>query len=55
VVGNVAGAYTNIGTFSYSTGQYQLNWKTTGRPKGNYRIKADLGDGVLHTVDVILK
>jgi hypothetical protein len=55
VVGNVAGSYTNIGTFTYSTGQYQLNWKTTGRPKGTYRIKADLGDGVLHTVDIILK
>lgn len=55
VVSGVPGAYTLIGNFTYSAGNYQLNWKTTRRAKGTYRIKADLGDGVLRTVDVILK
>lgn len=57
LTGNTPGPYTAIGTFKYDPlgGIYVLNWKTTGRPKGTYRIKADLGDGVLRTVDVILK
>ena len=46
-----------IGTFSYNaaTGQYQLNWKTTGLPKGTYQIYVTFGDGSVHTILVILK
>ena len=54
---NVAGAYTLIGTFKYdpNNANYVLNWSTKPKTTGTFRLKADLGDGVLRTVDVILK
>jgi hypothetical protein len=56
LVGGVPGPYTTIGTFTFNQalGIYQVNWKTTS-PAGNYRIKADFGDGSVRTVDVVLK
>jgi len=30
-------------------------WKTRDRTQGTYRLKADLGDGVAHEVNVSLK
>jgi hypothetical protein len=54
---NVVGTYTPIGTFRYDppSGNYVLNWSTKPAISGTFRIKTDLGDGVLRTVDVILK
>jgi hypothetical protein len=51
------GPYTQIGTFKYdpTTANYVLNWSTKPLTPGTFRIKADLGDGVLRTLDVVLK
>jgi hypothetical protein len=54
----VNGNYTKIGTFRYdpATGNYVLNWMTKPTMKGNFLIKADLGDGATdRTVPVTLK
>lgn len=57
VNGGIIGPDQPIGTFKYSatTHQYSLNWNTKGRPKGTYRIKANFGDGINRSVDVVLK
>jgi len=44
-----------IGTFTYSLGQYQLNFKTTGVPKGTINIVVTFDDGTTHTIPVVLK
>ena len=57
LTGTGAGTYTLIGTFKYdpTSRNYVLNWSTKSGVKGTYRIKADLGDGLLRTVDVVLQ
>jgi hypothetical protein len=44
-------------TFRYrkAKGIYGYRWKTRGEVEGTYRLRADLGDGVTHEVDVSLK
>lgn len=41
--------------FRFSDSGYLFNWSTKGLPAGTYRIAADLGDGVSHTVQVSLR
>ena len=36
-------------------GLYGYRWKTRGEAQGTYRLSADLGDGVVHEVNVSLK
>ena len=55
VNGAIIGPEHNIGSFTFSSGYFQLNWKTSGLSKGTYRIFAHLGDGSVHTIDVVLK
>jgi hypothetical protein len=42
-------------TFRYSGGQYVFNLSTKSLAKGTWLLKADLGDGVEHTVRISLK
>jgi hypothetical protein len=57
VTNGMPGPYTPIGAFKYdpSSANYVLNWSTKPPTTGTFRIKADLGDGVLRTLDVVLK
>ncbi len=43
--------------FKYRTGKgiYGYRWKTSNRTKGTYELRADLGDGVVHKINVSLK
>jgi hypothetical protein len=43
--------------FKYRRAQnvYGYRWKTRDETRGTYRLRADLGDGVVHQVDVSLK
>jgi hypothetical protein len=43
-------------TFEYDPveGVYKYLWRTQGLTTGTYRLRADLGDGVLHEVNVSL-
>jgi hypothetical protein len=43
--------------FKYRKGKgiYGYRWKTRGESQGTYRLRADLGDGVTHEVNVSLK
>ena len=52
---NNGGSDHLLGTFTYGTGQYQFNFKTTGVPKGLITIVVKLNDGTTHTIQVILK
>ena len=36
-------------------GFYVYRWKTTDQTQGTYQLRADLGDGVVHQVNVSLK
>ena len=36
-------------------GIYGYRWKTRGETQGTYQLRADLGDGVAHEIDVSLK
>jgi hypothetical protein len=40
--------------FSSDDCDYEFNWKTTGLATGTYRLRVDLGDGVLRTTTVKL-
>ena len=44
-------------TFTYQPGlkMYRYRWKTTDQTQGTYQLRADLGDGVVHQVNVSLK
>jgi hypothetical protein len=44
-------------TFTYlsSLNMYRYRWKTTDQTQGTYQMTADLGDGVVHQVNVSLK
>jgi protocatechuate 3,4-dioxygenase beta subunit len=44
-------------TFKYRPAQkiYGYRWKTSDQTQGTYQLQADLGDGVLHQVNVSLK
>lgn len=57
VIGGTPGAYSNVGSFSWTKkgNQYTSSWSTSGRAKGTYRLRAVFGDGVERTVDVVLK
>jgi hypothetical protein len=35
--------------------QYAYRWKTSSQTPGTYQLRADLGDGVSHVVNVSLK
>jgi hypothetical protein len=57
VIGGVTGAETAIDpNFRYdpTDGQYILNWSTKGYARGTYRLRIDLGDGVMRTVVITL-
>ena len=41
--------------FRYDAGQYIFNWSTKGLAPGTYRLRLDLGDGVLRTTVVTLQ
>ena len=41
--------------FRKAKGLYAYRWKTRGEAQGTYRLRADLGDGVAHEVDVSLR
>jgi hypothetical protein len=43
--------------FKYKSGKklYEYRWKTHGESPGSYRLRADLGDDVVHEVDVSLR
>jgi hypothetical protein len=41
--------------FRRATGLYAYRWKTRGESRGTYRLRADLGDDVVHDVEVSLK
>ena len=34
---------------------YVYRWRTRDQARGTYRLRADLGDGVIHQVDVSLR
>lgn len=60
VAGTVVEATSNSAadsgnTFRYSNGQYIFNLSTKSLTKGTWTLKADLGDGVEHTVRISLK
>jgi hypothetical protein len=62
VLGTYVEATTNSAadtgsTFRYdaSGGQYIFNLSTDGLTQGTYRLRIDLHDGVMHTVDVSLR
>lgn len=55
VINGIIGPENPIGAFKFASGAYNLNWKTTGRSRGTYRIFANFGDGSVRSVDVILK
>jgi hypothetical protein len=42
-------------TYRRSKGLYGYRWKTRGESPGTYRLRAELGDDVVHEVDVSLK
>jgi hypothetical protein len=44
-------------TFKYRAGQklYIYRWKTRDKTQGTYQLRADLGDGVTHQINVSLK
>lgn len=42
-------------TFRYTGGEYQFNLGTSALSEGTWRMRIDLGDGVLHTVDFSLR
>lgn len=48
-------AATTGSLFRYDGSQYIFNWSTKGLSPGTYRLKADLGDGAVHTVQIALK
>jgi len=54
---NNGGANNLIGSFVYvpSNGQYQLQFKTAGVPKGLVTIIVVFGDGSVHNVQITLK
>jgi hypothetical protein len=61
---NVEGSYleatstaaaTTGSLFRYDGSQYIFNWSSKGLTAGTYRVKADLGDGLAHTVQISLK
>ena len=57
VIGGVTGAETAIDpNFRYdpTDGQYILNWSTKGYARGTYRLRIDLGDGVMRTAVITL-
>jgi hypothetical protein len=54
-VTNVAATSGNTFRYDPVAGQYVFNWSTKGLSSGTYRLKIDLGDGGMRTVDVSLK
>lgn len=55
VPGDSTSAATTGNLFRYSTDQYIFNLGTKGLSVGRWRIRIDLGDGALHTVEISLK
>ena len=55
-MGDEDGEDTDL-TFRYRPGKqiYGYRWKTRGQTQGTYRLKANLGDDVLHEINVSLK
>jgi len=55
-VGDEEGEDTDF-VFKYRPGKnlYSYRWKTRGETQGTYQLRADLGDGVVHQVNVSLK
>jgi hypothetical protein len=43
--------------FKYRSGPnfYAYRWRTSNQTQGTYQLKADLGDGVVHQINVSLK
>jgi hypothetical protein len=48
-------AATTGSQFRYDDGKYIFNWSTKGLSAGTYKLSANLGDGVSHTVQISLK
>src|SRR5262249_53997909 len=54
-VSNAAGTAGILFQYDAASGEYRYNWRTTGLGTGRYRLRIDLGDGVMRTVVVGLK
>jgi len=54
-VSTAASTTGNLFRYDSTAGQYVFNWSTKGLTAGTYEIRADLGDGVSHTVRISLK
>ncbi|MDT4985708.1 MAG: hypothetical protein QOF95_3198 [Pseudonocardiales bacterium] len=54
-VSTAAATTGNLFRYDATSGQYIFNWSTKGLTVGTYLLKINLGDGVLHTVQVSLR
>jgi len=48
-------AATDGNLFRYSSGYYVFNLNTANLGPGTYQLQVDMGDGVLHTVNISLR